>query len=120
MYNHKKAVDACDTESLQSATGRFRLMVQLDKINIYTLHAESGTGSDVISALRTCEPPFIMGGDMNCSPSQLVDMHTASTRHLIDTGTDSRLGMRAKVAKSSSNTHPSSHNELDYFFCIMG
>lgn len=111
----KRTVDDSGAESLQSATGRFRLMVQLDNINIYTLHAESGTGSDVISALRTCEPPFIMGGDMNCCPFQLVSMHVASNRHLIYTGTGSRLGMQAKFAKSSTITHPRTKNELDYF-----
>ena len=79
--------------------------------NIYTLHCESGSGAvgDIRDLVRHAVSPFIIGGDMNSTPSELSD-----NLRIMTTGTRSRPGNSAYFACCGMPTHISGR-ELDYF-----
>lgn len=108
----------CQTHYLPSGTGRSLMIATFPHIpvQILTMHAESGTGSDVFPVLRNRTGLFILGGDMNCEPSALSDTHGSGTRSIqID-----RAGTQAFISSPPSYTHPGSYHTLDYFIYSAG
>ena len=72
---------------LISGTGRSAICLNYNGCNIYTLHCESGSGAvgDIRDLVRHAVSPFIIGGDMNSTPSELSD-----NLRIMTTGTRSR------------------------------
>ena len=96
---------------LISGTGRSAICLNYNGCNIYTLHCESGSGAvgDIRDLVRHAVSPFIIGGDMNSTPSELSD-----NLRIMTTGTRSRPGNSAYFACCGMPTHISGR-ELDYF-----
>ena len=96
---------------LISGTGRSAICLNYNGCNIYTLHCESGSGAvgDIRDLVRHAVSPFIIGGDMNSTPSELSD-----NLRIMTTGTRSRPGNSAYFACCGMLTHISGR-ELDYF-----
>ena len=72
---------------LISGTGRSAICLNYNGYNIYTLHCESGSGAvgDIRDLVHHAVSPFIIGGDMNSTPSELSD-----NLRIMTTGTRSR------------------------------
>ena len=96
---------------LISGTGRSAICLNYNGCNIYTLHCESGSGAvgDIRDLVRHAVSPFIIGGDMNSTPSELSEY-----LRIMTTGTRSRPGNSANFACCGMPTHFSGR-ELDYF-----
>ena len=60
---------------LISGTGRSAICLNYNGYNIYTLHCESGSGAvgDIRDLVHHAVSPFIIGGDMNSTPSELSE-----------------------------------------------
>lgn len=101
---------------LSSGSGRYAIHIFIFGVHIYTLHSLSGNGtSDVIDVLNKSNDPFIIGGDMNCTPEELKESYGRKKSRMIQTGTQSRPMKTARFIRSNVCTHPSSRRELDYF-----
>lgn len=102
---------------LQGGTGRYMIGISLKAfyINVYCIHAISGKigAVDVIPALQKCISPFILGGDMNCTPEQLQDGR--ENNRSLNIGTNSRPHLLNIVKTGEATT--STHQEYDYFIC---
>lgn len=102
---------------LQGGTGRYMIGISLNTfgINVYCIHAISGKlgAVDVIPALQTCISPFILGGDMNCTPEQL--QAGRENNRSLNIGTNSRSNLLNIVKTGSPTT--STKQEYDYFIC---
>ena len=104
------------SQYLQSGSGRSMIGAFLtqEKINIYNIHAVSGGigAADVISSLNHCQSPFILGGDMNCTPDSLKSRGRSNNRSLL-IGTSSRY---KNVILATTGMHTTkSFKEYDYF-----
>ena len=104
-----------------SFTGRPAIHVNIGNLHIYTLHATSGNGlPDVMNLFGQAQEPFIIGGDMNCLRSTIINNHgVASNTDYIFTGTSSRPLNLGRLVTSNRVTHPSSGNELDFFIVSL-
>lgn len=103
-----------DTNSLQSSTGRSSISATFGQFTVMTLHAESGTGADVYSALQKY-PSFILGADMNCTPEEMNSRHTTQhgTRG-VQAGSTTR-GSQLRISHPNVPTLDHSQKILDYF-----
>lgn len=110
----KLPIEAIDTSYLQSGTGRSMIGVCLtqEAINVYNIHAVSGSGgaADVISALGNCNPPFVLGGDMNCTPESLQSGRGHNRSLLYGTSTRHQNFYFAKTGSATRG-----NKEYDYF-----
>ena len=105
-----------------SSTGRSVIHVNIGNIHIYTLHATSGNGlPDVMTLLENAQEPFIIGGDLNCNRSEILNSHgvCGSEVNYAFSGTRSRPNKLGELITSDRLTHPGSGNELDFFIVSL-
>lgn len=111
----KKRVRAITSHYLSSGVGRFvaGVHVESEGINVYNIHAtaQGGGAADVTSVLSSLTEPFILGGDMNCTPEELRGGGRSQNRSLL-VGTSSR-GRQFEIARTGSNTRGG--REYDFF-----
>ena len=110
------------TLDVSSSTGRPAIYLNVMGLNIYTLHATSGNGvPDVMNLFARAEEPFIIGGDMNCSRTAIMDNHgvAGNMTDYIFSGTRSRYGNLGRLVTSERVTHPGSGSELDFFIVSL-
>lgn len=111
------------TRSLPSCTGRWVMTADYKGYCIATLHAFAGAnaGEDISEAMRAVHGDWIIGGDMNMTPSELLDSKghgDGSGRVYL--GSTSRTILIGRVESSGKVTHPASDKELDYFIVKDG
>lgn len=105
-----------------SSTGRSAIHLNVMGLNIYTLHATSGNGiPDVMNLFARAQEPFIIGGDMNCSRTTILENHgvAGNMTDYIFSGTHSRYGNLGRLVTSERVTHPGSGSELDFFIASL-
>ncbi len=109
--------------SLPSCTGRWVITANYKGYCIATLHAYAGAnaGEDISGAMRAVHGDWIIGGDMNLTPSELLE----SKRHGYESGkvclgSTSRTIVAGRIESSGEVTHPASGKELDYFIVKDG
>lgn len=110
------------TLDVSSSTGRPAIYLNVMGLNIYTLHATSGNGiPDVMNLFARAEEPFIIGGDMNCSRTTILENHgvAGNMTDYIFSGTHSDPNKIGIITTSNRVTHPGSGSELDFFIVSL-
>lgn len=105
-----------------SSTGRSAIHLNVMGLNIYTLHATSGNGvPDVMKLFARAQEPFIIGGDMNCSRTTILENHgvAGNMTDYIFSGTHSDPNKIGIITTSNRVTHPWSGSELDFFIVSL-
>lgn len=108
----------------KSSTGRPVMHVEIDDINIYTIHATSGNGlSDVMNLFCNVQEPFIIGGDMNCTRQEIISghgkAHNEAFTNYVYSGSHFRPGNIGELITSDRVTHPGSGVELDFYIASL-